>query len=164
MTASLESTLAFYRRELAKLGWNEDAKSAVIKPQLVALSFTTPEGPGSLKLVRDGDATTVKLTQRKPEQAAKLGIAAQPGKGRIMLGSVLETEAVVTINRQTITVAPHTGENGGIGPRLDLPPGKYKISIKLPGKPAVNEEVNVVLGETTGLLVGPGGVLPMQLY
>jgi hypothetical protein len=44
-----------------------------------------PEGDGgisyALKLARDGEATTVRLTQRKPKQAAKLGIVAQPGKG-----------------------------------------------------------------------------------
>jgi hypothetical protein len=114
--------------------------------------------------MRDGDATTVRLTQRKPEQAAKLGFVAPPGKGRILLGSVLETEAVVTINRQTVTVPPRAGEQGGSGPKLDLPPGKYKISIKISGKPAFDEEVSVVLGETTGLLLGPGGILPVQVY
>jgi hypothetical protein len=140
-------------------GWRQRAR-----PSSLSGCRSRRPGPGALRLARDGEATTVRLTQRKPKQAAKLGIVAQPGKGRIMLGSVLETEVVVTINRQTIAVAPRAGENGGIGPRLDLPPGKYKISIKILGKPAFEEKVNVVLGETTGLLVGPGSVLPMQVY
>jgi hypothetical protein len=164
VTASLDSTLAFYRRALAGLGWKEEAKGAVIKPQQVALSFKTPEGPGTLKLERDGEATSVRLTQRMPEQAAKLGFIAPPGKGRIVLGNVLETEAVVTINRQTVTVPPRAGEQAGTGPKLDLPPGKYKLSVKISGKPAFGEEVSVVLGQTTGLLLGPGGVLPVQVY
>ena len=45
-TASLELTLAFYRRELAKLGWKEEAQGAIVKADRVALSFTTPDGPG----------------------------------------------------------------------------------------------------------------------
>ena len=37
-------------------------------------------------------------------------------------------------------------------------------SVKVTGKPAYNESVNVVAGETMGLLIGPGGVVPMQVY
>jgi hypothetical protein len=80
-----------------------------------------------------------------------------------MIGSVIEAEAVVTINRQTIKIAPGTGQKGD-GPRLDLKPGKYKASVKIPGKPAFNEDVTVIAGETMGLLIGPGGVLPLQVY
>ena len=47
---------------------------------------------------------------------------------------------------------------------LDLPPGKYKFSIKLPGKPAFNDELEVGADETWGLMIGPGGVLPLQVY
>lgn len=163
VTASLDSTLAFYRRELTKLGWKEEPKGAIVNPQNVALSFVTPDGPGTLKLGRDGDKTTVKLSQRMPEQAAKLGVVAKPGRGLILLGNMLESEAVVTINRQTIKVAAGAGKASGDGPKLDLPPGKYKASVKVPGKPAYNESLNVVAGETLGLLIGPGGVLPLPI-
>jgi hypothetical protein len=161
--ASLDSTLAFYRRELGKLGWKEESKGAIVKPQNVVLSFATPDGSGTLKLGRDGDKTTVKLTQRTPEQAIKLGVVAKPGQGLILLGSMLEAEAVVTINRRAIKVASGAGKPGADGPRVDLPPGKYKASIKVPGKPAYNEDLNVIAGETLGLLIGPGGVLPLPL-
>ncbi|MEN3382745.1 MAG: hypothetical protein V7608_2789, partial [Hyphomicrobiales bacterium] len=30
--------------------------------------------------------------------------------------------------------------------------------------PAFNEDVTVVAGETLGLLIGPGGVLPLPVY
>jgi hypothetical protein len=163
VTASLESTLAFYRRELGKLGWKEQSKGAVVTPQRVALSFAAPTGPGTLKLARDNANTTVDLSQRAPDQAAKLGVVALPGKGRIMLGSVLTSEAVVTISRQTIKLAPGAGKTGG-GPKLDLAPGKYRMSVTIAGKPAFDQEVTVVVGETTGLLIGPSGGLPLQVY
>jgi hypothetical protein len=127
------------------------------------LSFATPDGSGTLKLGRDGDKTTVKLTQRTPEQAIKLGVVAKPGQGLILLGSMLEAEAVVTINRRAIKVASGAGKPGTDGPRVDLPPGRYKASIKVPGKPSYNEDLNVIAGETLGLLIGPGGVLPLPL-
>jgi hypothetical protein len=160
--ASLESTLAFYRRELTKLGWKEET-GASVKPEQASLKFTTPEGPGTLALSRKDGRTVVKLSQRNPAQAAKDGVAAKTGMGRVMIGSMIEAEAVVTINRQTIKVAPGTGQKGD-GPKLNLKPGKYKASVKIPGKPAFNEDVTVIAGETMGLLIGPGGILPLQVY
>jgi hypothetical protein len=160
--ASLDSTLAFYRRELSRLGWKEEAKGAVIKPGEVTLAFATPEGTGTLILGREDNKTTVKLTQRTPAAAEKKGIVAKPGMGLILLGSALETEAVVTIDRQTITLAPGAGQKGA-GPKLDLKPGTYKASVKIPGKAPFNEDIKVVGGRTIGLLVGPGGMLPLPL-
>ena len=81
-----------------------------------------------------------------------------------MFGNTNEVEAAVTINKQTIKVAAGGGTKGPDGQMLDLPPGKYKFSIKLAGKPASNDEVEVGADETWGLLIGPGGVLPMQVY
>ncbi|MEN3381918.1 MAG: hypothetical protein V7608_1962 [Hyphomicrobiales bacterium] len=160
--ASLQSTLVFYRRELTRLGWKEEA-DAIVKAEEASLKFTAPDGPGALTLSRKDGRTVVKLWQRNPAQAAKDGVTAKAGMGRIMIGSIIDSEAVVTINRQTIKVAPGTGQKGG-GPKLDLQPGKYKASVKVPGKPAFNEDVTVVAGETLGLLIGPGGVLPLPVY
>jgi len=128
----------------------------VLRPQRMAHN-------AMLTLSRKDGRTVVKLSQRNPAQAVKDGVAAKAGMGRVMIGSMIEAEAVVTINRQTIKVAPGAGQKGG-GPRLDLKPGRYKASVKVPGKPAFNEDVTVVAGETLGLLIGPGGVLPLQVY
>jgi hypothetical protein len=161
--ASLESVLAFYRRELTKLGWREEAKGAIVEPQRAALSFTTPDGPGTLMLGRQDGKTTVKLSQRKPAEAAKHGVIAKPGMGLILIGSAVETVATVTIDRKTIKVAPGVGQKSTDGPRLDLRPGTYKASVKIAGQPAFSEEVKVGAG-TWGLLIGPGGILPLQVY
>ena len=80
-----------------------------------------------------------------------------------MIGNVLDAEAVVTIDRRTIRVAPGTGQKGG-GPKLDLKPGKYRASVKVPGKPAFAEDVTIAAGAATGLLIGHGGLLPLQVY
>jgi hypothetical protein len=160
--ASLQSTLVFYRRELTRLGWKEEA-DAIVKAEEASVKFMAPDGPGALTLSRKDGRTVVKLWQRNPAQAAKDGVTAKAGMGRVMIGSMIDSEAVVTINRQTIKVAPGTGQKGG-GPKLDLKPGKYKASVKVPGKPAFNEDVTVVAGETLGLLIGPGGVLPLPVY
>ena len=44
--ADLNSVLAFYRGELAKLGWKEATERAVVKPDQAQLAFASPDGPG----------------------------------------------------------------------------------------------------------------------
>ena len=48
---------------------------------------------------------------------------------------------------------------------IDLPPGKYKVTLKIASGAAENREFEVTANETWGLLVGPAGVpLPVHLY
>jgi len=49
-------------------------------------------------------------------------------------------------------------------PEIDLPPGKYKVTLKVASSAAQNREFEVAADETWSLLVGPGGVLPLHLY
>jgi hypothetical protein len=128
------------------------------------LAFATPQGQGSLTLGRKDNNTTVKLTHRKPAEAEKQGIAAKPGFGRIMIGSMIEAEAVVTIDKQTFKVAPGAGQKTPDGPKLDLRPGTYKATIKVPGKPAFTEELKIAAGETWGLMIAPGGAMALNIY
>lgn len=162
--ASVGSTLAFYRRELTKLGWSEQQKGAVINANAVKLAFTTPGGTGSLILGRKDAETTVKLTERTPANAEKKGVVARPGMAMVLLASALDTEVTVTIDRQTIRLAPNAGAGKqDTGPKLELKPGTYKASVKVPGKPALTQEVKLASGQTIGLLIGPGGLVPLPL-
>ncbi|MDI3563981.1 hypothetical protein OWC48_26685 [Bradyrhizobium sp. Arg816] len=48
---------------------------------------------------------------------------------------------------------------------LDIPRGKYRYALRLPGQPARSETLTVAAGDAWGLLVGPTGeVLPLQMY
>ena len=67
-------------------------------------------------------------------------------------------------NNKSVKVAPGAGTKAPDGPTLDLAPGKYKYSIKLPGKPLQNDEVELGANEIWGLMIGPGGVLALQAY
>jgi hypothetical protein len=86
-----------------------------------------------------------------------------------------DEEAVITVNEQTIRLAAHAGEKlansddaaGELSDRqkLDLSPGKYKVTLEVAGSAAQNREVEVAANETWGLLVGPdGALLPLRLY
>ncbi len=47
---------------------------------------------------------------------------------------------------------------------LELAPGKHAYSLKGSKAPMANDTVEVAADEIWGLMVGPGGVLPVQMY
>ncbi|MBB4367274.1 hypothetical protein GGD63_000043 [Bradyrhizobium sp. cir1] len=49
--------------------------------------------------------------------------------------------------------------------KIDLPPGRYKVTLKVDGGAAESREFEVAANETWGLLAGTdGALLPMRLY
>jgi hypothetical protein len=165
--------LGFYRAELSKRGWTEK-DGAVVEPARAVIAFTTPNGPALLRLIHQGDTTIADLSLRKPA-TANAGILPKPGQARLMLGNAMDEEAVISINEQTITLAARAGHELANaadpaaklreGQKIDLPPGKYKVSLKMASGTAQNREFEVDADETWGLLVGPDGApLPLHLY
>jgi len=160
----LADVLGFYRRELGKLNWTEETQGTVVAAEKAVVAYTSPDGPAVLKLGRKDGATSVDLVVKNPNAVAKAGIMPKPGQAKIMFGNINAAQAAITFNNKTIKVAAGAGTKGPDGPILDLPPGKYKYSIKLPGKPIQNDEVEIGADETWGLMIGPGGVLALQTY
>jgi hypothetical protein len=163
--AELGAVLAFYRGELGKRGWKESAERAVVKPDQVQIVFASPDGPATLKLGRSDGETTVNLALKIPAAAAKGDIIPKPGQARLMFVNVGDSEAALTINKQTIKIAPGAGGPHAKGPTLDLPPGKYQYSLKVAGHPAQANSIEVAADDAWGLMVAPdGAVMPLQVY
>lgn len=164
--AELGDVLAFYRSELTKLGWQEKPDGAVKTADRVQLAFASPQGPAVLKLGRTNGETSVNLVQKNPEAATKADIMPKPGQAKLLLVNMGNQEAVLTINKQTVKVAAGAGgPQSPKGPMLDLPPGKYQYSLKMAGRPARNDTIDIAAGDAWGLMVGPTGeVLPLQMY
>jgi hypothetical protein len=160
---NFDDVLGFYRRELAKLNWKEQ-DGASVKAEAATVQYAAPDGPAFLKLNRKDDEISVNLVVKNPDAAAKAGILPKPGQGRVMLGNINGAAQTITFNKKPIKVEAGAGTKGPDGPTLDLTPGKYSYSIKLPGKPAQTDEVEVGADETWGLMIGPGGVLALQAY
>ena len=169
----LAAVLGFYRAELSKRGWTEN-DGAVVEPDRAVIAFTTTDGPAQLRLMRQDDRTIADLSLRKPA-AANAGILPRPGQVRLMLGNDTDEEAVITINEQTVTLAARAGSDltdaagarrkSPDGQNIDLPPGKYEVTLNVASGAAQNRELEVGADETWGLLVGPAGVpLPVHLY
>jgi hypothetical protein len=163
--ANLTAVLAFYRRELTKLNWTEDTKTAAVATDdRAVVAFTSPDGPAVLKLGRKNGETSVDLAVRNPQAAAQAGIMPKAGQAKLLFGNALPADAAITINNKTVKVSGGVGTQGPDGPSLDLAPGKYPYSIKMPGGPSQRDNVEIGADETWGLLIGPGGALPLRMY
>jgi hypothetical protein len=162
--AALQDVAALYRTELSKLGWQEVAGKSVLTDAVAALSFTTPDGPAQLTLVAMGGDTQVNLSLRKTETARSAGLLPVEGQTKVTFGNFLDSEATVTINSQVFKIAAHAGESALDGPSLDMKPGSYAYKLEAPGEEPVLAELVVGPDEIWGLMVAPGGILPMKMY
>ncbi|MCS3730229.1 hypothetical protein [Bradyrhizobium betae] len=152
----LEAVLGFYRAALDAWGWTEKDGAAVEADRAV-IGFTTAVGPASLRLTRQDGKTIADLSLRK-RPVATAGFLPKPEHGRLMLGNKTDDAAVVTVNERTIKLAAHAGDKlmssesaAGELPddqKLDLPPGKYKVAVKVKGGSAQNREFEVAANET----------------
>jgi hypothetical protein len=172
----LAGVLGFYRLELSKRGWSENG-GAVVEPGRAVIAFTTSDGPALLRLTRQDDRTTADLSLRKAAATnaaiLPMPIFPIPGQARLLLGNDTDEEAVITINEQTIELAAGakladdlaTGRKSPDSQEISLPPGKYKVTLKVASGAVQNREFEVAADETWGLLAGPAGVpLPLHLY
>jgi hypothetical protein len=160
----LKSVLGFYRQELGKRGWKEEATSAAVSDTSATLNFTSPDGPAILKLERKDDKTNVSLIVSNQAKAKASGQMAKPGKVKAMFGNLLRAPVTITINKQSVKVAPGAGANGPGGPTLELPAGTYKVTMKVAGQPDASADVTIGADEIWGFMAGPGGLMPMQIH
>jgi hypothetical protein len=146
----------------------------LVEPDRAVIAFTTTDGPAVLRLMHQDDRTIADLLLRKPA-AATAGDLPMPGQATLLLGNATDEEAVITINGETITLAARAGKHlahdsdterkSTDSPEIDLPPGKFKVTLKVASGAAQNREFEVAADETWGLLVGPAAVpLPVRLY
>ena len=96
-----------------------------------------------------------------------------PGQARLLLGNDTNEEAVVTVNGQTIKLAARTkladdnatGRKSPDSQEINLPPGKYRVSLSVAGSAAQNASWNSLPTRLWGLVAGPASVpLPLRVY
>ena len=161
--ATVETLLAFYRRELAARGWKEQP-GASVGPDEARVAYETPDGSGSLSLTRGDPATSVELQSRRTRDAEKAGMLPKPGQAKLMLANTVEKECVVGIGKREVRVKPGAGTTSADGPTFDLPPGTHKVTFKSCIGPPRTEDVTLPAGETWGLMIGPRGGLALPVY
>jgi hypothetical protein len=164
--AELAKVLKFYRAELTTRGWKEDAAKTKADTKSAQLAFTGEQGGMSLKLTREDDTTNIHLSSRKEKLAKQHGIAPQAGQGKLMLGNANEKEVVIVIGTKEYNLAAGEGaDDPATAKKLDIEPGKHKITIKTPGADPETEEVDIAPDTTWGVIAFPGGgALVVQVY
>lgn len=159
--AELGDVLAFYRRELGKLGWQEQHDGAVVSADHVQLAFASPLGPAMLELGRKGSSTLVHLVQKNSDTATRANVMPEPGQAKLVFSNIGETEAVLGINAHIIKRSA-----GANAVSLDLAPGGYSYELNVPGRPAHSNILTVAAGDAWELTIGRDGEAwsPLQLY
>lgn len=159
--AELSDVLAFYRRELGKLGWQEQHDGAVVSADHVELAFASPLGPAMLELRRSDRSTSVRLVQKNSETATRANVMPEPGQAKLVFSNIGETDATLTINERIVKRPA-----GANAVALDLAPGKYSYELGVPGRPAHADIITVAAGDAWELTIGRDGEAwsPLQLY
>ena len=158
------SLVEFYRAELPALGWTEQADQASVEAGAAVLTFENDEGPLVVELTAAGGGSEIVLTTKSLAAATAAGILGEPGQARIILGNMGDADATITIDGQELPVAAGEGADQPDGPTLDLAPGTYTVTIAIAGQADQEERLEVGADEVWGLILGPGGVMPLQLY
>ena len=98
--AEMPVVLAFYRRELTSRGWKEEGKGASVTSDEVALTFTSPDESGTLKLGHKYDLTQASfVTQVSPAALAARARAKKQADDDFMKGAMsMATEVIAADN------------------------------------------------------------------
>ncbi len=159
--SDMETLVEFYQTELAQRGWTlGDAEENAAE---TILRFSGPDGELVVTL-QAGDETAVLLVQRNQAAAEEAGVLPPAGQARLYLVNFTESDMTVTIDGQTIAVAPSAGmESPDDAPKLDLAPGTYDVITEVGGG-SVTDEIVVGPDESWALLLDEEGALPLQMY
>jgi hypothetical protein len=160
VSASVKAVVDFYRTELGKKSWKEQADKAVIKDDSASMVFDSPDGPVEVKINKDGDQTNVSLATHDQAAASKTPLFPKPGQIKVAIGNVTDKAAEVTIAGKKIKVPANVGSQKPDGPTLDLPPGKIEMAIKGGAK----DSFEAAPDEIWMAMIGPGGILFVQAY
>ena len=152
---SVADIVAFYRTELTKKGWKEDA--AKLGDSEAELKFTAPDGPATLSLKRNGDMTDAELTVTEKSKAAASPLAPKPGMVKLVFGNMSDNPADVIIGSKHVKMTPGQGAKGPDGPMLEVKPGNITVKSK-----SAKESFTAGPDEIWMVAVGPGGLMVVK--
>jgi hypothetical protein len=165
--ANLKTVLEFYNRELSARGWQALPSTVGATDSEATQLYENEEGQLHLHLTTNASGgTDINLVVKMVAAAQKAGILPPAGQVRIYFGNFTEGQVVFNINQKEVKVEvqePSQDSMEGI-PFIDLPPGQHAFTLTIPGEAPSNDQLEVGPDEVWGLMAGPGGALPLQLY
>jgi len=165
--SDLPTVLEFYLTELTALGWQPVSDTTVATDTAAkTVTFEGPDGELVLELQAGTGETQIIITAKNKAAAEAAGLLPPAGQVRIALASFAEEEVTLTIADQTIVLPPGAAENEPDPDfMLDLSPGSLTYTLTdTSGNVIETDIIEVDADETWGLIAGPGGMLPFQLY
>jgi hypothetical protein len=166
--SSLKTLLEFYRTELKAEKWNELPGSAVVEEKKASLVLENGQKERLvLKLALNAAGGTDISAGVKSESAArKDGILPPTGMARIYLGNATDVQVVFTVDKKKFTVKKQSIADNSMkdAPFVDVKPGKHSYTLTGSGLAAVKDIIEAGSDETWGLIAGPGGAMPLQMY
>ena len=150
---------AFYRRELAAKGWQEEsAATTATAAGPLTLRFKQAAATMSIKIDGDQDRSVVDVLLLDDAKAKADGMLPEPGKGRIVLVNGHAQDVVIMIGKQRY---PLKAGQGTTNPKSALnytvAPGKYDLQVIASGQAPKAESLEIPAGTTWGVIVLPGG-------
>jgi hypothetical protein len=152
---SVADIVAFYRTELTKKGWKEDA--AKLGDSEAELKFTAPDGPATLSLKRNGDMTDAELTVSEKAKAAASPLAPKAGMVKLVFGNMSDNPADVVVAGKHVKMTPGQGAKAPDGPMLEVKPGNITVKSK-----NAKESFTAGPDEIWMVAVGPGGLMVVK--
>jgi hypothetical protein len=164
--ADLTALVELYRSELPAQGWQETLPSSPTEGSEEArLIFEQPGEILTIELSQTADGTEISLLQKSPDAARAAGLIPPAGQVRLYFGNMNTGDVTVTLNQQTIKVAPTTPEAQPEDMAyLDLAPGQHSYTLTIPGEGEMSDSIEVGPDESWVLIIGPGGAFPIQAY
>lgn len=167
--APVKAVVEFYNRELAAKNWVALPSTVGPTDSEATLMFENPATESQLEVQLTKNAnngTDINLTFKSIGAAKKDGVLPPAGQARLYFGNINEAAVTFSINQKEIKVNPQDpGQKSMAGvPNIDLPPGEYEYTLTIPGQPPVTDKIQVGADETWGLIGGPGGAFPVQIY
>jgi hypothetical protein len=157
--AQVQDLIAFYQDQLPKKGFTTVSEHTA--PDNALLVYDTPNGPLSVAIKQeDSENASATLSISDKTAASKSPLFPKPGQVKIGLGNINDKAAEVSVNGKKIKVPGGAGAKAPDGPTLDVAPGKIQVELK--GAPP--ETIDAGPDQIWLVMVGPGGLLPIQAY
>ncbi|MBG1231462.1 hypothetical protein [Aestuariivirga litoralis] len=157
-SASVIDLTAFYQNELPKKGFTTTSEHT--GEDNVVLVYDTPNGPLTVAIKKEGDGASATLSISDKAAASKSPLFPKPGQVKLALGNINDSAAEVSVNGKKVKVKGGAGAKAPDGPTMDVAPGDIKIEVK--GAPP--EIIKAGPDQIWMVMVGPGGLLPIQAY
>ena len=158
----LTDVSAFYRQQLAEQGWQrtDDQSSSE------AMQFKNDTMELLVALKRKSNETAIEVVTRETAIAKREGILPKAGKGRLVLANAHNVNVVFTIGKTDYPLKAGRGaKDFKQALNYSIPPGNYKVVIKIPGQQPQTELIKLTEGSTWAVVALPtGGYMPLQLY